>query len=502
MQQNRSTPSTEVTDPTPAEDHPAEGLPPDVKLVRARAASMKWFDNSYFVEPIIRPGTVVLLQGPPNSMKTWAALDAMRAIASGTRWLDRFQCVQGMCLGLFLDSPSEDVLSQWRRLTQAQEEEFAKHALASRDWEAEKYELGIPDDEGDPDAGPEEPLHDGDEAYFSPFNDLARFWWPQDSTHLYETAQYGAPVMQPFAALLDRVIQETTHRHSTLIGSALQEDDLAKYGEYAILWRALAGLRNVGVQHVFIDSLSKVHGLNENDNMQMEAVVGLLQRLARSTKVCIWVLHHWAKPSDSGGYEGSIYSGRGASRIPDGADVIFNFMPERGEPKVKVEQVKVRGKRVAPFMVELVTEGDPEADNDFLLDQSATIRQALKDGVPHIIDPAKHTFARARLKQADLGTKACMRLVAHIGQKGSITATEGRAWAARKVGLEEPLTEAGKSKVSNYFRNRLKEATRLGLVVSETKGVYKLTTGGVGKLARLDPTELAALNADDDSADD
>lgn len=478
-------------------NEPTETSTSDVKLVRGRSASMRWFDNSFFVEPIIRPGTVVLLQGPPGSMKTWAALDAMRAIASGTKWLDRFQCTQGMCLGLFLDSPSEDVLAQWRRLTQAQEEEYAKHVMREREME----ELAFIGNAGDADEDDSVRSHPDDEAYLTPFNDLARFWWPEKH-HLFEAAQYGAPTEQLFAKLLTRVVQETTHHISAVVGCDLQEDALARHGECALLMRALSGLRNVGVQHVFIDSLSKVHGLNENDNMQMEAVVGWLQRLARKYKVCIWVMHHWAKPSESsGGYEGSIYSGRGASRIPDGADVIFNFIPVKGEPKSRIEQVKVRGKRVEPFMIELVADDTTDADNDYLLSKQGELTDALRDGRPYVFDPNEYTFSRARLKQAGLGTKACMTLVAHIQQRGSINAADGRAWAMEKLGLDEPLTDDGKQKAKNYFKNRLKEASKLGLVLSETKGVYKLTTRGLGKLQALDPSELAALANEDISTD-
>jgi len=483
------------------DDEPAEGSLTALKLVRARSASMRWFDNSFFVDPIIRPGTVILLQGAPGSMKTWAALDAMRAIASGTKWLDRFQCTPGMCLGLFLDSPSEDVLAQWRRLTQAQEEEYAKHVIRERGVEDELAEIGYTNDL---DAAEDDAVssHPDDEAYLTPFNDLVRFWWPK-THHLFEAAQYGTPTEQAFAELLTKVVQETTHHISTVVGSDLQDDALTRHGERALLMRAFSGLRNVGVQHVFIDSLSKVHGLNENDNMQMEAVVGWLQRLARKHKVCIWVLHHWAKPSESsGGYEGSIYSGRGASRIPDGADVIFNFIPVKGEPKSRIEQVKVRGKRVDPFMIELVADDRTDEDNDYLLSKQKELTDALRGGRPFVFDPTAYTFSRACLKQAALGTKACMTLVAHIQKKGSINAADGRMWAMEKLGLEEPLTEDGKQKAKNYFKNRLKEASKLGLVLSETKGVYKLTTKGLGKLQALDPSELFALTTEDGSSDD
>ena len=68
------------------------------------------------------------------------------------------------------------------------------------------------------------------------------------------------------------------------------------------------------------DPLSSIHTVNENDNIQVRAVLDTLTSIARQTKTTTILIHHFGKPGIDGAAIPLRYRGRGASSIRDWAD--------------------------------------------------------------------------------------------------------------------------------------------------------------------------------------
>jgi hypothetical protein len=439
--------------------------------------------NDFIVHDIIRPGTLTIFQGAPGSMKTWAALDLLRATSTGAKWLGTFPVDQVASLGIFLDSAPEDLDGQWRRLTQAQEESYAQEALAEQKLQdEEEFESAPGDLEG------EQPFP-VDEAYYSPFNDLVKFWWPE-SPHIYAPDPMNSRIPKrndEMVAQLCFYLRETVHRIPTRDTQPAPEELLQRDGGLAdwLTWKALG--TPIGMQLLVVDSLSKVHSLDENSNTEMEYMVNFFQKLARSTGIAVVLLHHWGKGNEG---DGTVYSGRGASRVPDGADTLINFIGQTGEDKSKLVFIKVRGKRPKDFFIELVTEGDHDKDTEYLLSIQAQIIAARRRNTPLVLDPMKHKFARASINPAVVGPNATEQLFRYIGQTpdGRINVELGREWAREFLGLSD--TEDATKKADGYYKNRRGELSKDGLVVATGKrGEYELTSKGRTRLGILTTTD-------------
>ncbi|HKQ58305.1 MAG TPA: AAA family ATPase [Candidatus Eisenbacteria bacterium] len=461
------------------------------KLVRARFKSMEARPNDYLVHRIIRPGTVTLFQGAASSLKTWAALDLLRATATGTKWLGKFPTDQVASVGIFLDSSPEDLAGQWRRLTQEQEEQFARDALIEQEMTTE----GIPvPSEEDPDA---EPAFPADEAYYSPFNDLVHFWWPE-SPHIYapDPNDPRTPKLNAqFSRELDVILEATPNRVGVRDTKPAPEELLRLKGELA-KWMDGGAFATQGKQLLVIDSLSKIHGLDENSNNEMEYVVNFFQMLARRTGIAVVLLHHWGKGNEG---DGSIHSGRGASRIPDGADTIINFIRSKGEPKSKLTFPKVRGKEQPDFYICLDAEDGLDQDIDYLLSIKDKINAARKAGTPLVLDPNEHRFSRAKIVPANAGPNKVEQLLLFIGgtPDSRIDVTLGREWATDFLGLSD--SEASVKKADGYYKNCRGDLTKLGLIApTGKKGEYELTEKGHSEYTSLSfRVEVSKLTDED-----
>jgi hypothetical protein len=450
------------------------------KLVRARFKSMEPFNNDYIVHDIIRPGTVTLFQGAPGSLKTWAALDLLRAAATGTKWLDTFQVDKVASLGIFLDSAPEDLWAQWRRLTQEQEEAFAQAALTEAEIEYDNPSFIDPLDE---------PLHPADESYYSPFNDLVHLWWPE-SPHIFAPNPMNLRIPKENERMvkdLEIMLKYSIHRATTR-DTRRPPEELLRLDGGAAQWMDTASFGTPwGKQLLVIDSLSKIHGLDENSNTEMEYMVNFFQRLARSTGIAVVLLHHWGKGNEG---DGNIHSGRGASRVPDGADTLINFIRQSGKATAKLVFEKVRGKETESFFITLDADAEHDADNRYLLSIQDRIIGARKAKVPLILDPKEHQFSRASLKRANAGPIVTEQLLLFIGEQpdGKIDVQVGRAWARELLGLSD--TETATTKAEGYYRNRRGDLTKMHLIVATgKKGEYELTAAGIEQVKKLSMKE-------------
>lgn len=74
-----------------------------------------------------------------------------------------------------------------------------------------------------------------------------------------------------------------------------------------------------GARLVIVDTLSRWHTADENDNGQMAAVIAVFERIARITGATIIYLHHTSKGAALNGQGSSQQATRGASAIVDNA---------------------------------------------------------------------------------------------------------------------------------------------------------------------------------------
>ena len=88
---------------------------------------------------------------------------------------------------------------------------------------------------------------------------------------------------------------------------------------------------------VFVDTLIRTNGLNENDNTQMGALLVAFEGIAKEAKCAVVLIHHTAK-SSSDKNNGSKYAARGASAITDNARSAL--LLEKKDELIKIIHVK------------------------------------------------------------------------------------------------------------------------------------------------------------------
>ena len=81
-----------------------------------------------------------------------------------------------------------------------------------------------------------------------------------------------------------------------------------------------------GCRLVIIDTLSRAHGCDENDNGAMARVVARLEQVVRKTGAAVLFLHHTSKAAALAGQGGMAQAARGASALIDNARWCGNLM--------------------------------------------------------------------------------------------------------------------------------------------------------------------------------
>lgn len=81
-----------------------------------------------------------------------------------------------------------------------------------------------------------------------------------------------------------------------------------------------------GARLVIIDTLSRAHGLDENDNGAMSRLVARLEKVVRQTGAGLLYLHHTSKAAALAGQGGLAQAARGASALIDNARWCGNLM--------------------------------------------------------------------------------------------------------------------------------------------------------------------------------
>lgn len=128
------------------------------------------------------------------------------------------------------------------------------------------------------------------------------------------------------ADLGDRLFVDSGLTNPLLLGSLKAGGFELNNNAFEILSTAI---REQRIDVFIIDPFVSAHQLNENDNMQMDAVVKRLAALAADTNAAVSVVHHTRK--SNGDNKTSTESGRGAKSISDAARVVRVLNPMTGQ---------------------------------------------------------------------------------------------------------------------------------------------------------------------------
>lgn len=93
-----------------------------------------------------------------------------------------------------------------------------------------------------------------------------------------------------------------------------------------------------GCRLVILDTLSRAHSCDENDNGAMARVVARLEQLVRSTGAAVLYLHHTSKAATLNGQGGLAQAARGASALIDNARWCGNLMKMTSDEAAKLRE--------------------------------------------------------------------------------------------------------------------------------------------------------------------
>lgn len=97
----------------------------------------------------------------------------------------------------------------------------------------------------------------------------------------------------------------------------------------AQVFALLEAASDPAVQLVAVDPLAEIHTANENDNMEMNYVMGVLRVVARRANCAVVAVQHTGKPpvASSVSWAGNQNASRGASAVPAAARIVLTLFP-------------------------------------------------------------------------------------------------------------------------------------------------------------------------------
>jgi len=196
-----------------------------------------------------------------------------------------------------------------------------------------------------------------------------------------------------------------------------------------------------GVDLVVIDSLSKTHDGNENDNVHMANVLAGARKIAGQTGAAVVIIHHLAKPGEFSGAP-TIYRARGATSIVANSDCVL-MLEGQGNDVSLVSHIRMRGVRLPNFPIKLVAD-----DNS------------------------------ASLVVAEVATDEQREFLEHVGglDQGLITRQQAIQWIAPRVRRAGPPEKAAK-RSENAADSLLKALVGCDRLKKESAGRYRLNEG-------------------------
>lgn len=144
-------------------------------------------------------------------------------------------------------------------------------------------------------------------------------------------------IANTFPALQSLAVLQAIDESLTIIPGTRGDFDLMTMESHGIDLTACASTRRL----LIIDTLSMSHTGDENKTSDMAAVIGNAQRLARSTRCAVLMLHHAAKSAVLNGQMDMQQAARGATALVDNIRCAF-FMQSMTEDEAKATGVSDR----------------------------------------------------------------------------------------------------------------------------------------------------------------
>lgn len=275
------------------------------------------------IDNFLTKGTVMGITAMPGVGKSWLAMEAMRAVATGTKFLGRFQARQEGVLFVGSDSSLYDYARQWRRLTAS---EYASHHYA-----------------GDEEDGvrPNEPY------------DAVR--WLIQSPFLFEDARELCSVINTHRAFKwGELVPIYNQSYDT-------DPESPTYGQ--VLRDVVGHDYRRGFGLIVFDTLSRLTRAQQNDNTEMERVFTHIRLIAEQTGASVLLIHHNSKPSEYN--DGTDW--RGAMAQIGALDSWVNISKKKDEKDiVSVQFKKFRGITPDNFRYKMNVGDDDKASLEYL----------------------------------------------------------------------------------------------------------------------------------------
>lgn len=147
--------------------------------------------------------------------------------------------------------------------------------------------------------------------------------------------------------------QQIIHERSRALAKQWPADVVEHVREYLHIWPLVGAGANLlnpvflawlhaaiqGARLVIIDTMRRIHQLDENDNGEMSALLAILEQLCAELGVTVIFLHHTAKGSEKGDAQAS----RGASALTDNARWILRLDNMKADEAEKLSDRRFDG---------------------------------------------------------------------------------------------------------------------------------------------------------------
>lgn len=204
--------------------------------------------------------------------------------------------------------------------------------------------------------------------------------------------------------------------------------DVGEKKDLALLIRMIAKYQaNV----VIYDPLTSLHCINENDNVQMRAVLDNITDVNRKTGASAIILHHYGKPSaESAG----SHRTRGASSIKDWCDTLIGVSRKKGDTILRtLDFLKVRnGPEPKPVTLERSKENFLHTliDDDDICPPGKV--RAILEQLGGQVD-SQEKLLQAIIKETDCKVKRARHFIAQAVSQGSIICEDHLSDFRKKV---------------------------------------------------------------------
>jgi len=251
----------------------------EMLVVPAKPLKVKKAEALYDVPPVrmliegfIPRGMIVGLTSYPGTGKTWLAMEAARAVATGTPFLGKYPVkhARGRVLLVLGDASEADYGRQWRRLTK---DDYFKQVIDSTPEAPETADVDVDED--------------GNAYPVFVHGDGAR---QIEVINPYDGIDYLAHSGFLFEEQKDVLALIATNKRA----AAEREGEHLKEGGSPVDFNPTV----TGYDLIVFDTLSALTRANQNDNSEMEVVFRNIRFIGEQTGAAILLLHHNAKPKE------------------------------------------------------------------------------------------------------------------------------------------------------------------------------------------------------------